>query len=461
MMHISGQDKDPDDEEPEGREPDGISIPDQNLALPALPAQANPDSSSSAVRFDGIAAPTIAFIVLGTFGGAVATLVPMAFSLALRIDQLAPGRPELLGFILAVSAAAALVASPLTGVLSDRTRSRWGKRRPYTVLGVAVGVSAVPILIVAENVLLLGAGWVICSLGFNTAASSVRNFQADHLAPGQRGKVSGFTSLTMQLAPVIGILAVGAVVQSTALLFVLPAALGAVSLLSFALFVHEPSSAAARFADRLSVIRVVRGYGFHPRLAPDFAWLWLGRFFVFGGLALTTSYSTFFYAQRLGLQVAEVAAILAVTSILSVVSLSTGSLGAGWLSDRMGRRRPFVVAGGIVSAVGCALAAAAWTLPTLLAASFLMSFGVAIFMSVSSAIGLDVLPERDTQAGRYMAILMFSQRIPSVLAPLIGPFLLSLPGGPSSDNFGALYLAAGTMLAVGSSLITTMVRGVR
>ncbi|WP_191089227.1 MFS transporter [Microbacterium radiodurans] len=406
-------------------------------------------------------ARTILLIVLGTFGGAVATLVPMAFSLALRIDQLAPGRPELLGVVIAVSAATALVTSPIGGLLSDRTRTRWGKRRPFTVVGVALGLSGVPVLVLAEDVLTLCAGWVVCSLGFATAASSVRNLQADRLPSSQRGRVSGLTSLTMQLAPVFGILLVGSVAHDTTLLFALPAAVGAVSLLTFAILVSEPSSGRARPPTRLSVLGVVRSYGFRPRQAPDFAWLWAGRFIVFSGLTLTTSYSTFFYAQRLGLEIPDVAGILAVTSMLSIVSLGCGSLGAGWLSDRTGRRRPFVIVGGAVAATGCAIAATAWSLPVLLAGSFLMSLGVATLTSVGAAIGLDVLPDRDTQAGRYMAIMMFSQRVPSVLAPLVGPLLLSLPGGPPSGNFAALYVTAAVLLAGGSGVIAAMVRGVR
>lgn len=432
-------------------------LPDQNLALPVLPAVPIPVAPAFP---DGLPPRAIVLIVVATFGGAVSTLVPMAFSLALRVDQLAPGRPELLGYILAASATAALIATPLTGVLSDRTCTRWGRRRPFTVGGVALGLAAVPVLILAHDIPTLGLGWVLCSLGFGTAGSSLRNFQADHLSRQQRGKVSGITSLTMQVSPVIGILVAGAVAHSTVLLFLLPSLLGATCLLLFAVIVPEPSTADRRFGRRLSLMALLRSYGFRPRDAPDFAWLWAGRFVVFSGLAFTTSYSTFFYAQRLGLPVADVAAILAVTSLLSIASLGSGSLGAGWLSDRFGRRRPFVAIGGVISAIGCVVAAGAWNLPVLLTGSFLMSFGVAVFMAVSSAITLDVLPERDTQAGRYMAITMFSQRIPTVIAPLVAPLLLAVPGAPASGNFAVLYVAAGLLVVSGCGVIAARVRGV-
>ncbi|PVE98183.1 MFS transporter [Microbacterium sp. TPD7012] len=400
-------------------------------------------------------------VLIATFGGAVSALVPMAFSLALRIDQLTPGQPELLGFVLASSAAAALLTAPLSGMLSDRTRSRWGRRRPFTLGGVVVGIAAVPALILADDVLTLALAWVVCAVGFGTASSSVRNFQADYLAPAQRGKVVGLASLTTQVAPVLGILLAGTLVQNVAFLFAVPASLGAACLLVFVVLVPEPSSRDRVVERPLSLTGIIRSYGFSPRRQPDFAWLWLGRFVVFSGLTMTTSYTTFFYAQRLDLSVAEVAAILAVTSMLSIVSLGTGSLGSGWLSDRLGRRRPFVAIGGLTSACGCILSATATDLPLLLTGSFMMSLGVAMFTTASAAIGLDVLPERDAQAGRFMAITMFAQRIPAVIVPLISPALLAVPGGPESGNFAVLYITAGLLLACGSGTIAVMVRGVR
>lgn len=43
---------------------------------------------------------TVWLPVMATFGGSMATIVPMAFTLALKLNQLAPGREEALGYIL-------------------------------------------------------------------------------------------------------------------------------------------------------------------------------------------------------------------------------------------------------------------------------------------------------------------------------------------------------------------------
>jgi len=113
---------------------------------------------------------SILLVVSSTFGSGMAMIVPMAYSLAVRLDQLAPGRADLLGYVLGIGSAATLVLAPLTGVLSDRTRSRWGRRRPFTVLGVLLGLAAVPVMAFASNLLVLTLGWVLSTVGWSTTA---------------------------------------------------------------------------------------------------------------------------------------------------------------------------------------------------------------------------------------------------------------------------------------------------
>jgi MFS family permease len=404
---------------------------------------------------------TIALMILATAGAGIAALVPMAFTLALKLDQIAPGREELLGFVLGANALSSLLTTPLTGILSDRTRTRWGRRRPYTVGGIALGLAATPIMIAAQDVVTLGVGWILVSFGFGTAMGSIGNFQADRLPRRQRGKVSGLAGLAMQTSPVVGVLLAGAVAEHTVWVFLLPSVVGVLLMLAFVFFAPEEDSRGMSFDAALSLGGVVRSYGFRPRAVPDFAWNWLGRFVFFFGLSLTTSFSTFFYAQRLDLPVSEVVTMLAVTSSMSIVSALIGSLGAGWLSDRTGRRRPFILVAAILVGTGFSLSAFAWTLPSLLVGAFVSSLGIAVFLGVNQAITLDVLPDRDTQAGRYMAVSAFAQKIPTALAPVLAPALLVLGDPAEGRNYTAVYLAAAAFAVAGGMIVTLNVRTVR
>lgn len=392
----------------------------------------------------------IALLVAATFGSGMAMIVPMAYSLAVRLEELAPGRPDLLGVLLGIGSAATLVVAPLTGVLSDRTRSRWGRRRPFTVAGITLGVAAVPVLATAPTVPVLVVGWILSTIGWNTAGASIGNWQADRLPPRQRGTVSGLTGLTMQISPVLGILLVGTVRSETLLVFALPALVGLVLAGAFAWRAEDPDSRGPAPEDRMTLRRILGSYGFDPRAFPDFTWNWIGRFVFFLGLSLTTGFTVFFFAQRLDLAVPDVAGVLALTSALSIGTALVGSLVGGRLSDRTGVRRPFVVAGAALFAAGSIVSATAGALSALLVGSLLASLGIALFSAVGQALSLDVLPHRETQAGRYTAITLFAQKIPGVISPLAAPLVLSLGGG---ENFTALYLTAAALALLGGALI--------
>lgn len=438
---------------------------------PRLPEAAGPLPAPSGDPFEPARQPatgvgtvgpgTVGLLVLATFGGAMALIVPMAFTLALRLDSLAPGRQELLGYTIGVGAVFSLLASPLTGILSDRTRSRWGRRRPFTVGGLILGLAATPVMAFAPDPLGLTVGWVLCTVGWGTAVGSIGNYQADRLPLQQRGKVSALTVLTMQVSPVAGILLIGLVSKDAIWVFAIPSLVGAVCVASFIIFVKDPDTRGAVFPEPLSVLGLVRSFGFNPRKERDFAWTWLGRFVFFFGLSLTTSFSTFFYAQRLEIEVSTVASILAVISAASVLSATAGSLGAGWLSDRWARRRPFIMGATVLFAVGALITAFANDLAVLVAGTLLSSLGIAVFSAVGQALVLDVLPHRETQAGRFMAITSFSQKIPGALAPFAATLLLSLATVGDEKNYTLLYLSSGVLALAGGLITLLAVRSVR
>lgn len=452
---------DVDDPQGEGPAEAAGRVPEGNLALPQPPAAVVPDPSSGAIAAGHVSGWSIALLVAATFGAGMAMIVPMAYSLAVRLDQLAPGRTEALGIVLAVGSAATLVLAPLTGILSDRLRSRWGRRRPFTVIGLLIGAASVPVMALAPNLTALTIGWTLSTVGWGTAAASLGNWQADRLPPHQRGRVSGLTGVTMQVAPVVGIVLVGLVRDQVILVFALPAAIGVVLVIAFLAVVRDPDSRGMVIERRLTVGGLLRSYGFDPRKAPDFAWNWLGRFIFFSGLTLTTSFTVFFVAQRLELRVPDVAGVLAIVSASSIVTATLGSLGGGWLSDRVGRRKPFILAGAALFAAGCSVSAFAHDLPTLMVGTLLNSLGIATFSAVAQALLLDVLPDREREAGRYMAIALFAQKIPGVFAPVLGGAVLAIGAGAGAENFTALYLLAAALAFAGGLLITLSVRSVR
>ncbi|MET9992812.1 MFS transporter [Streptomyces mutabilis] len=403
----------------------------------------------------------VALLVAATFGSAMALMVPMTFSLALRADRLAPGNEAAVGYILGIGSVLSLVTGPPIGTLSDRTRSRLGRRVPYLMGGGVLGMAALVTMAYAPNIVVLGLGWALAALGWGTALGTLGTLQADRLSPSQRGKVAGLTGATTMVAPVVGVLLVGAVSDDHLLVFLLPGMVGAVSLALLVAFVRGDDSRTSAVPERLTAGRLLRAYLFDPRTYPDFAWHLLARFVFYYGQSLYTSFVTFFYAERLGLTLAEVAGLVAVSGGISVVAMTAGTLGSGFLSDRLGRRRPFALGAAVLFASGTAVSASAHALPGLLTSAALMNLGIAVFSASSQATVLDILPERDTEAGRFLAIVTLSQKLPGALAPLTAPLLIATGVTAGEENYTLLYLVSGALGLLGGLIAFCRVRGVR
>ncbi|SEG92700.1 hypothetical protein SAMN04489712_1355 [Thermomonospora echinospora] len=99
--------------------------------------------------------------------------------------------------------------------------------------------------------------------------------------------------------------------------------------------------------------------------------------------------------------------------------------------------------------------------PLLFAGSLACSMGIGMFAAVDQALLLDVLPERDTEAGRYTSIYNFAATIPQALAPLVAPLFLGVGVTAGEDkNYTLLYLVAAACTVLGG-LIVLRIKSVR
>jgi MFS family permease len=408
-----------------------------------------------------VGARYIWLMVFAQFGVFVAFITPLAISLTIKVSQLAPGREEFLGYITGAGAAAVLLTSPLFGVLSDRTRTRLGRRRPWMIGGMLLGIISLFVMANAPSILILGAGWVMAQLTWGQVLANLQISTADRLPESQRGKVAGLTGFATQVAPVFGVVIAGSFASDNVLLFIVPGIVGVIAVLLFVLLVHEKSSRGMVFTDKLSVGSIFAKYLYNPRSYPDFSWNWLGRFLFYFGLTLNTTFTAFFIAAKLGITVQEVAGIIATLSLGGIAATTLGAIGGGFLSDKLKRRRLFVASAGIIFAAGALVMALAPGLPVLIVGSVLTSLGIGIFAAVDQALLLDVLPERDTNAGRFMGITSFATSIPQAVAPLIAPLFLAVGVSAGGDkNYTLLFIVAGMCTILGG-LAALRVKSVR
>src|SRR5690349_19857869 len=105
------------------------------------------------------------------FGIWMAQLTPVQLLLPAQVDERL--HPEdwvdsvvAFGAISGVAALATIIAYPLTGALSDRTTSRFGRRRPWILIGALVFAASLVLLGFQSEMWAIGAAWVAASVGF-------------------------------------------------------------------------------------------------------------------------------------------------------------------------------------------------------------------------------------------------------------------------------------------------------
>ena len=137
-------------------------------AYPITDVQPEPVSAEAPAPTRRVGPVFIAAYAAAYFGTWMALLTPVVVALALRIAQIdAKGEAGDLSLVLGVGAFFALVANPLFGKLSDRTRSRFGMRRPWLLAGVITGTIGLLIIALAPAIPLILVGWCIAQTGFN------------------------------------------------------------------------------------------------------------------------------------------------------------------------------------------------------------------------------------------------------------------------------------------------------
>lgn len=454
----------------EGRVHDGgVAHDSQIVPLPGgagsvvqpgvLGAEALSDASDAPAR---VSKGFITLMVLAAAGANIALITPIAISLALRVQQLAPGNEEYLGLITGLGAAGALVTAPLAGMLSDRTRTRWGRRSPWMIGGAVLGLVALVVMAGAPSVSVLALGWLLAQLGWGTAAGTFLFIQADRVPESQRGSVAGLMGFAAMVAPVAGSVIGAALVFSNYLVFLVPGGIGFVLVAVFALTAARESPATlAPVGARLQFRAVLAKYVFNPRRHSDFGWNWLGRFLFMFGLTLNTTFTIFFVAQTAGTDVAGIAGLIALFSLGGVAAAAIGALGGGWLSDRIKRRKVFILVAGLIFAASAVVMAFAPDLTTVVIAGLGTQVAVGIFSSIDNAILLDIIPNRESEAGRYSGIAQIAISLAQSLAPLAASGILLIGVSGTEKNYTLLFIIAGAVTLLGALSISARVKGSR
>ncbi|PKW07710.1 Major Facilitator Superfamily protein [Streptomyces sp. 1222.5] len=379
---------------------------------------------------------------------------PLQILLASQAEDFAPGsgmsKETVLAWVTGAGAVVSLVANPLFGALSDRTTARAGRRAPWIVAGTAGGALALLLLAGAGGVGTMAVGWCLVQLTLNAAFAAVTAAVPDRVPRLQRGTVGGWLGAAQVLGVVAGT-GLAAAAGGVRAGYAACAVFTVVGVLPY-LLCHRDLRLARADRPEWSWRSFAAGFRMSPRRHPDLAWAWLTRFLINLGNSLVLLYLLYYLRDRLHHPDPD-RGVLILTAVNSLTLTATVVMGGMW-SDRVGRRKPFVVWSGVLMAVATALLAGLQTWPGAIVAAAVLGVGFGVFTSVDFALMTDVLPKA-LDRGKDLGVINVANALPQVAAPALAAPIVTHLGG-----YRALYLFSAVVGLAGAVLVNR-IRGVR
>lgn len=397
-------------------------------------------------------------IMLGQLGIFIALMGPATVSIQIKASQLASSPAEaasITAFAVAPGALAAVIFNALGGRISDRSTSRFGRRRPWLIIGALGMLVGLALIALAPGAALMAVGWFLAQAAGNLALAAYVASIADQLSPAQYGRASGLVGIAGNLAVMIATWLASVLTGNMIALFLVPGLIGMVLVLVFAFMLPEPVLRENRLPFNLR--ELVLTFWRNPVKFPDFGLAWGGRFTIILASFMFTTFRVLYMENHLGLDAGSATLAVATGVTIYTVTSMVASLLAGWLSDLLGRRKILVAASILIFGLATYLLLHADTVTAFYVVEAIMGLAYGTYIAVDLALVLEVLPDRE-QAGKDMGVFNIANALPQSLAPAFGGFLLANLGG--GTDFTALLVAA-LVAAVIGAVLTMFIRGVK
>lgn len=384
-----------------------------------------------------------------------AIIAPLVISLSLKVLQLEPELPAgltkegALALVTAVGALASLIVTPMFGYWSDRTRSRFGRRKPWVALGAVLLVPTSAIMAFADNVWVLAAGWALVTVAASINLAALFGWIADLLPDHQRAKASGIFGAG-NIAGLIPALLIAALFKNQLVLafMVMPVVAAVGTLLIVRFLPDAPTTGAPLPPARLS--GVFTSLLFNPAKHRQFALVWLQRFLIQFGYMLFGTFGLFYLMERIGLDQSAATGTTSMASLLTGVLSLVAAFAFGFIAARRRDYTPYVIVAVVGVAAACFLKAFTGELGWFWVGSALSGFALGCFYAVDMALVLRTIPAAEN--ARFLGVFNIAKTLPQSLAPALAPTFLLIGGGDPIGGGASNYLALFTVAGVAALL---------
>ena len=350
----------------------------------------------------------------------------------------------------------AITVSILSGIISDHTASKWGRRTPAILIGalLALPLIVLPSLFLTPSLraslLPLALPIIVvsfCGMQFftNVGNGAWWPLLVDVVPENQRGLTSGIQGFLTLVGSAIGILVVTTLVEhgytSTALWMV--AGVFAISGIVNALVIRGKDKPADP-TERISLGKAIQDmFKVRTRVAVFF-WVVLAVLLAYMGINSLQFFALYFFQVYFPLINPDSAFRL--MGGISLVVTMLAAVGSGLLSDRIGRR-PLILWAMFICAITTLLMGFTSNYILFLVMAGIRSAATGPIMAITPALASDLAPK--DEAGQYMAYNNLSTGLSGALASLIfGVILVTM----TRTTFTILFVISAFLFLIGGIL---------
>jgi Na+/melibiose symporter-like transporter len=320
----------------------------------------------------------------------------------------------------------AMFVQPIAGAVSDRSYFRWGRRRPFILIGGIIVLLLIPGIGLAGSFAAIFVVYCLLQIASNAAQGPYQAFIPELVPEHKRGLAAGVKGL-LEITGGAALVYLSSIFMDRYsagegsgwlwLVLGILVIVFLVAMLATVIFIREPPQNTV--THRTPLLATI-SHTFKKDLWKNrnFVWFLLSRLLVY--MAFTTIQQFALYYLRDVIGVTNPAEATARFSIVAVVGMLIVVWPAGYLSDRIGRKLLTAISG-LLGALGIAVIAFSQEYGTILWAAGIIGVAMGIFNSTNWALATDFAPK--TEAARYLGVANMATAGGAVLARVIGPVI--------------------------------------
>jgi Na+/melibiose symporter-like transporter len=349
----------------------------------------------------------------------------------------------LVGFLAQERSFVGAFLEPLVGAISDRTRTRFGRRRPFLLIGAPL--AAIMLIILSQQPPMWWLVVILSLLPFFLAISNVpyRAMVADIALPAQRGRLGGTMSVLEMLGQVALLLLVARIwTTNENLVFVIIAAALVLGFgFTFLFSVREPmplpQAGELQLAGPIQYLKRVLGFRQAAKYVACQFVFWLGV----GGV---TPFVTRYAVAELHIEESRAFLLL----LLLVTFTAIFAIPAGYLGDKLGKK-PILTTGLIIFATAILIGSQVTTLAGLAVVMIVVGIANAITTALGFAFLTELLPRQrmGELTGLSSMTWSFAQPLGSTCAGLLAD---------QTGTLRSVFELAGALLLVSLLILLTV-----